>query len=91
MPHEFISNHQEESKSEKSTFSSKEIQIWYFLRQKTWEKFRKQSINHYACQVPPEGFGNSLIHFIEKYCFSSDKYYYHQAFWVIPNDWSLPA
>lgn len=27
MPHEFISNHQEESKSEKITFSSKEIQI----------------------------------------------------------------
>ena len=40
---------------------------------------QSKASNHYACQAPPEGFGNSLIHFIEKYCFSSDKYYYLES------------
>lgn len=47
---------------------------------------QNKASNHYACQVPPEGFGDSDIHFIEKHYFSSDKHCYHKAFSVVLND-----
>lgn len=92
MPHEFTSDHQEQSKSEINIFLNWRNSVIIFLKtEDMWIILQNKASSRYDCQVPPEGFGNRHIHFLEKYCFSSDKHCYHRAVWVIPNDWSLLA
>lgn len=87
MPHKYINGRQGESEIEKHYFSKLKKLRYNILKTKDMRIIlQNRASNHYACQVPPEGFGDSHIHFTEKYCSSSDKHLYHKAFRVIRND-----
>lgn len=53
--------------TKKKVFSEgKEIQVHYFLAQRTWKIIlQNKASNYYACQILHEDFGDSHIHFIE--------------------------